>query len=314
LFVLSDLGLSTVSGADRLHVMVRGLGDAGPRARIAVSLVSQSNAVLAKAMTNAEGHVLFGPGLTRGTGGAAPALVLARGGDDDLGFVSLIDPSFDLSDRGVAGRAPSGPADVFLTTDRGAYRAGEPVHATVLARDAGARAIDGPPLLAILRRPDGAEHRRAMSGGGIAGGHAFALPVSLGAPRGAWRLEIRTDPGAPALALQTFLVEDFMPERIDFDQALPDTPLSAGDAATLRIHARYLFGAPSSSLGIEGKLTLRAAKAVAGWPGYRFGRHDEGRAPAAAYFSGLRTAAHGRARRRGGGPDLADARRGRRAA
>lgn len=292
-FVLSDLGLGAISGADGLHVTVRGLGDAAPRAGIAVSLVSQSNAVLADAVTDADGHALFGPGLTRGTGGAAPALVLARDSDDDLGFLSLTDPSFDLSDRGVAGRAAPGPVDVFLTTDRGAYRAGETVHATVLARDAGARAIEGLPLLAVLRRPDGVEHRRAMSAAGVAGGHAFALPVGLGAPRGAWRLEIRTDPDAPALATRSFLVEDFMPERIDFEQSLPDAPLSAGGAATLSIQARYLFGAPGSDLGVEGKVILRAAKDVAGWPGYRFGRHDDAPAPAVAYFSGLRTDARG---------------------
>ncbi|MFD1808130.1 MG2 domain-containing protein [Gemmobacter lanyuensis] len=35
--------------------------------------------------------------------------------------------------------------DVFLTTDRGAYRAGETVFATALARDAQAVAIEGLP-------------------------------------------------------------------------------------------------------------------------------------------------------------------------
>jgi uncharacterized protein YfaS (alpha-2-macroglobulin family) len=140
------------------------------------------------------------------------------------------------------------------------------------------------------------EHRHALPGGGVAGGQALALPIDLGAPRGAWRLEIKSDPDAPALASATLLVENFLPARIDFEQSLPDAPLIAGGTATLRIEARYLFGAPGADIGIEGEVTLRAADAVAGWPGYRFGRHDgRGGAASATYFRGARTDAAGRA-------------------
>ena len=229
-FVLSDLGLSTISGIDGLHVSVRGLSDARARAGIEVTLVSRANAVLGRAVTDDQGYVLFEPGLSRGTGASAPALVLAQKGDEDIGFLSLSDPAFDLSDRGVEGRAPAGPVDVFLTTDRGAYRAGETIYATVLARDDSANAIEGLPLIAILSRPDGVEYRRLISDGGKAGGHVFAMKVGPSAPRGTWRLDIKSDPKAPALASQSLLVEDFMPERIDFEMALPDAPLRLATA------------------------------------------------------------------------------------
>ncbi|MFV0514067.1 MAG: alpha-2-macroglobulin family protein [Jhaorihella sp.] len=294
-FVLSDLGLSTMSGTDGLHVLVRGLGDAAPRAGIAVSLVSRANAVLGEAVTDSEGYARFDPGLTRGRGGAAPALVVARQGDTDLAFLSLSEPAFDLSDRGVEGRPAPGPVDVFLTTDRGAYRAGETIHATALARDTAATAIDGLPLIAILSRPDGVEYRRRVSDGGDAGGHVFALPVGESAPRGTWRLDIHGDPDAPPLASQTVLVEDFLPERIDFDLNLPAAALWIGDSPMLEIDARYLFGAPGSDLSIDGQVMLRAADAVEGWPGYRFGRHDARGSTRSEYFGGMRTDAAGHA-------------------
>jgi len=294
-FVLSDLGLSTLSGTDGLHVQVQGLSDARPRGGVDLTLVSRANAVLGTARTDDGGHARFDPGLTRGTGGAAPALVLARQGDDDLGFLSLTEPAFDLSDRGVEGRAPAGPVDVFLATDRGAYRAGETVFATALARDAEARAIEGLPLIAILSRPDGVEYRRRISDGGQAGGHVFAFPVGASAPRGTWRLDIKSDPDAPALASQTVLVEDFLPERIDFDLSLPDAPLRAGDTPPLSIAARYLFGAPGADLSVEGQVVLRGADQVAGWPGYRFGRHDAGDRAQSSYFGTGRTDARGQA-------------------
>lgn len=294
-FVLSDLGLSTISGTDGLHVSVRGLSDAKARAGIKVSLISRANAVLATAVTDAQGNVLFEPGLSRGTGGAAPALVLAQQGDEDIGFLSLTDPAFDLSDRGVEGREAAGPVDVFLTTDRGAYRAGETIYATVLARDDTANAIEGLPLIAILSRPDGVEYRRRISDGGNAGGHVFAMKVGPSAPRGTWRLDIKSDPKAPALASQTLLIEDFLPERIDFDMTLPDAALRVGDSPTLRFDARYLFGAPGADLSVEGQVSLRVATEVAGWSGYRFGRYDAFTTAQSTYFGGERTDARGQA-------------------
>ncbi|PJE31656.1 PAN domain-containing protein, partial [Pseudooceanicola lipolyticus] len=71
-FVLSDLGISTLSGTDGLQVMVRGLSDAAARAGVELTLVSRANAVLGSAVTDDQGLATFEPGLTRGSGGAAP--------------------------------------------------------------------------------------------------------------------------------------------------------------------------------------------------------------------------------------------------
>lgn len=294
-FVLSDLGLSSMSGNDGLHVNVRALGDASPRAGVELTLVSRANAVIATLQTDAEGYARFEPGLTRGTGAAAPALVLAAQGDADIGFLSLTDPAFDLSDRGVEGRASPGPIDVFLTTDRGAYRAGETIHITALSRDSRAGAIDGVPITAILRRPDGVEYRRDVSDGGVAGGHVFAMPVGAGVPRGTWRVDVLSDPDGPVLATQSVLVEDFLPERIDFEQSLPKGALRAGDTPPLTITANYLFGAPGADLSIDGQIVLRAVNQIAEHQGYRFGRHDARTTVQSSYFGGQKTGADGAA-------------------
>ena len=295
-FVISDLGITTMSAVDGLHVFVRSLATTGSKAGVTVDLVSRANAVLGSATTDASGYARFDAGLARGTGGAAPALVAVKDGDSDIAFLSLTDPEFDLSDRGVEGREASPPVDVFLTTDRGAYRAGETVFATALTRDSTAAAIEGLPLTAILKRPDGVEYSRQLGPDLGAGGHVFALPVAGTAPRGVWRLEVLADVEAAPLAAKTFLVEDFLPERIDFDLNLAETPIRLGDAPALSIDARYLFGAPGADLAIEGEVLLRAAEGLAGFPGYVFGRADEPFSPQMSSFdAGLRTDAAGQA-------------------
>ena len=295
-FVLTDLGLSTMSGADGLHVQVQGLSDAKPRAGVEVTLISNANAVLATAESDATGYARFAPGLSRGRGASAPAMVVAKQGDADFSFLSLKDAAFDLSDRGVEGRPAPGPVDVFLATDRGAYRAGEVIHVTALTRDSRAQAIEDLPLTAILHRPDGVEYSRHVSEGGRVGGHVLALPIGQSAPRGTWRLDLKTDPKGPALATRQILVEDFLPERIDFEQDVANADaLVPGEAAQLTISARYLFGAPGSGLTIDGDLRLAARDTVEGWPGYRFGRYDAQSNPQRAYFGGQQTDASGEA-------------------
>ena len=274
-FVLSDIGLTTLKGADGLTVFARRLTDAEPMAGLSVSLLAQSNRELATATTDAQGVARFDAALLRGEGGSAPALVLAEEGETDLAFLSLTDPAFDLSDRGVEGRAPAGPMDLFLATDRGAYRAGEVIRATALLRDGQVRAIDGVPVTAVLTRPDGVEYSRHLSNTALAGGHVFTLPLAPSVPRGTWRLEMFADPDAPALASQTLLVEDFLPERIDFDLTLPEGLLRREDAPQLEIAARYLFGAPGADLPVEGEVRIRTQTTLDAFPGYRFGRYDD---------------------------------------
>ncbi|RVV98155.1 alpha-2-macroglobulin family protein [Mesobaculum littorinae] len=293
-FVVSDLGMTTLSGNDGLHVFVRSLDTAAPVGDVTLTLLSRANAVLGKVQSDGQGHAAFAPGLARGTGPEAPAMVLAETGGD-MAFLPLTDPEFDLSDRGVAGRPAAGPVDVFLATDRGVYRAGDTINATVLARDAGARSLPGLPLTAILTRPDGVEYARRVSSGADAGGHVFALATTDAVPRGTWRLDIHADPEAEPLASTPLLVEDFLPERIDADLSLPEGPLRPGTRPDLLVEARYLFGAPAAGLPVEAEVRLAPAEGLEGRPGYVFGRHDAAADPVTQYLDAAETGPDGTA-------------------
>ena len=122
---------------------------------------------------------------TSGLSAVTYRVVKVKDGEKDISFLSLTDPEFDLSDRGVEGREAAPPVDAFLTTDRGAYRSGETVYVTALARDAEQAAVEGLPLTAVLLRPDGVEYSRQLVEDRGAGGHVFELPIAGSAPRAA---------------------------------------------------------------------------------------------------------------------------------
>ncbi|SFJ82734.1 alpha-2-macroglobulin family protein [Jannaschia pohangensis] len=278
-FVVSDLGLTTLEGVDGLNVFVRSLATAGATESVRLTLVSRANAVLGEAVTDAEGVARFPAALTRGTAGSAPAMLVAETGaedaPDDMAFLPLTDPEFDLSDRGVEGREPAGPVDIFAATDRGAYRAGDTIVATALVRDDGATALPEVPLTLILSRPDGVEWSRTVSTEGRAGGHVFRLRLTDTAPRGTWRLAYHIDPDVPPLATSEVLVEDFLPERIDAELTLPEGPLRLDARPPLTVAARYLFGAPAADLPVEADVRVSVVRSLADFPGYSFGRYDD---------------------------------------
>ncbi|WP_026227334.1 alpha-2-macroglobulin family protein [Hoeflea sp. 108] len=274
-FVVSDIGLSTYTGEDGLNVFARSLATAKPIADTELTLLARNNEVLGTAKTDAEGRATFTAGLTRGDGGMAPAVLMASQGSDDFVFLDMTRAGFDLSDRGVAGRASPGALDVYAWTERGIYRVGETVHAAALARDDAARAADSLPLTFIFTRPDGVEDRRIVSQGGNAGGHAVDLALSSAAMRGTWTLSIYTDPKQPAVASQMFLVEDFVPDRIEFDLSTDRKEIAVGETAEATVDGRFLYGAPAAGLALEGELTLSTKRQWDSFAGYYFGLADE---------------------------------------
>jgi uncharacterized protein YfaS (alpha-2-macroglobulin family) len=273
-FVVSDLGLSTMSGKDGLHVRLRSLATAQPVTAARLRLIARNNEVLAEATPDAEGQVLFEPGLLRGQGGDAPALLVGQSDVDGYGFIDLQQPGFDLTDRGVDGRAAPGPVDAFVYAERGVYRRGETVHASVLLRSDSAVALAGAPLTLRVERPDGVRFLAASLTDQGAGGYSHAFAIPPGAQGGTWRIKALTDPNGDPVGETSFLVEDYLPDRIEFDLVSKLARLS--DEALLAIDGRYLFGAPGAGLAIEANVTLAAdATPFPEWKGYRFGLMDE---------------------------------------
>ncbi len=274
-FVVSDIGLSTYTGTDGLTVFARSLATAKPMADVELTLLARNNEVLGTARTDSDGRVKFDPGLVRGTAGNVPAMITASNGGDDYVFLDLTRAGFDLSDRGVTGRAAPGAIDVFAWTERGIYRPGETVHASALARDIASNAVDSLPLTFVFNRPDGVEMRRVVTDGGKLGGHNVDLDVQDNAMRGTWTMQIYTDPKQSPIAEKTFLVDDFIPDRIEFDMKTEAKVLDPAKPAALSIDGRYLYGAPAAGMKLDGEVTLKPTRETEAFPGYEFGLADE---------------------------------------
>jgi len=284
--VVSDLGLTAISGDDGVHALAQSLGSAAPIAGVELKLVARNNEVLATKTTGADGRVDFDPGFSRGLGGSAPGLLVATLGGD-YNFLSLAQNAFDLTDRGVAGRDPPSGLDAFVYTERGVYRSGEKVFVTALLRDSKGVAKTGLPLTLVVKRPDGVEYRRATVADQGLGGRSYAIPLLPGSAAGKWSIEAYADPKGESIGHAEFLLEDYIPERLDFTLHPAKPIIDPDEPVAFSLDARFLYGAPASGLDVTGAIRLQAVEggALAGFPFYVAGLADDDFTPVETQFS-----------------------------
>ncbi|GGB56321.1 membrane protein [Roseibium aquae] len=293
-FLVSDLGLSAISAQDGLTANVRSLTTAAAVPGVTVRLVALNNEILGEQRTDDQGTAVFARGLTRGGGGMAPSLLVAETGEGDYSFLDLGKPAFDLSDRGVDGRPAPGPLDVFAWTDRGIYKAGDTVHIQALLRTDKAVAQENLPLTLLITRPDGVEHARVTVQDGGLGSHFHDLDLEPGAQQGIWSFAVHTDPDTPPLAQETFLVEDYQPERVDYALEADSDRLTASPPVEVSLSARFLYGSPAGDQRLEGEVLVNPTRQLPGHPGYQVGLLGDDTYPIRAALPGdLRTDAAG---------------------
>jgi uncharacterized protein YfaS (alpha-2-macroglobulin family) len=294
--IVTDYGLTTMTGDDGLHVFLRSLDTGKPVEGVTVKLYARNNGELGSGVSDGSGQAGFAPGLMRATEGRTATAVMAFGKDGDFAFLDLTRPAFDLSDRGVGGRlAPSG-ADVFLYADRGVYRPGETVHLAALLRDTTGNAMDGLPLTIRLVRPDEVEAHRYTLTQAKAGGYAVDIPISASARTGAWVVQAYLDPKGDPIGSLNFLVEDVVPAKIESKLTTKATAIEPGQPTEVALQSDYLYGAPAADLLVKASITIEQDNdPFANFPGYHFGLVDEKVDPQVETWDDTTTDAKGQA-------------------
>jgi uncharacterized protein YfaS (alpha-2-macroglobulin family) len=273
----SDMAITTFQGGSGLTAFVRSYANARPMSGVKLTLVARNNNELASVTTGSDGRVDFSANLFNGKGGDEPVVVMAYGSGGDFSFLDLRRPAFDLTDRGVGGRATPGPTDAYLYTERGIYRPGETVKAVAMLRDRIGAALSAP-LTLIANRPDGMEVSRITIAGKDlkSGSAAWSLPLNRIAPHGRWQIAAFIDPKGTAVGRVQFDVADFVPQRLKVTLTPVDKVLRANADFHLKAETRFLYGAPGSGLSGEGEARIVADPTpFEQFSDFQFGRMDD---------------------------------------
>jgi uncharacterized protein YfaS (alpha-2-macroglobulin family) len=127
------------------------------------------------------------------------------------------------------------------------------------------------PLTLVVTRSDGVEYRRTVVSDQGIGGRSLDVQIISSAPTGTWRVAAFTDPKRPAIGEATFLVEDYVPDRLEFDLTTTATSISPTSPAKISVDGRFLYGAPASGLTLDGEINIAKVTELPGFAGHVFG-------------------------------------------
>ena len=255
----TDIALTSLTGRDGLTVFARSLASRPAAAR------RRGRAAVARQRADRQGgHRRRRPRHLPGRPAARPRRRRGRldHGDrrqakQEFSRLELTKAAFDLSDRGIEGRALPGPVDAFLYTERGVYRPGETVQLMAMLRDDAAVALKDMPVTLIVKRPDGSEFTRYTSALPASGAlyQAIDLPEVV-APRPvvgrrAHRSQGRA--GRPGRVLGRGLrAGEAQGRAVD----RRGDPAHRQDRPPSTSRADFLYGAPASGLKVESDLRV----------------------------------------------------------
>lgn len=294
--IVSDIGLSTYSGADGLTVMARSLDSAKIMPGVQITLLAKNNRELATNLSNAQGLVHFPAAVINGEGGNAPGFLTASLKNSQFTVLNLRNESFDLSDRGAQGRVTDGPIEAYLFPERGIYRPGETVHLLSLLRQANGNAQTNMPLTLMIYRPDGVLAQTSVLQDGGSGGYQLDYLINRAAPIGLWTAQVYSDPNSHSIGRTSFEVHDFVPPRIEVKAVAKLTTVVPNEPHFIDIKAQYYFGPPAVDLQIKAEsILVKAEQPFAKWQEYQFGLEEESWAPLRISHKGTTTDSNGNA-------------------
>lgn len=266
--VVSNLGLTTRLGRDRIFVWAVALDKAASAPGVAVRVYSNRRQCVAEGTTGEDGTLeLALPSLPEGE---EPVLAIAQSGDE-ITFVRMDRNRNQRGDAESRGDGYPEAYQAFLATDRGVYRGGETVSVSGLIRDAGMDAPDPLPFDLVLTGPDGKELRKQRERNDAAGALASSFSLPESAPGGAYRIRLRLPGDDGTVGSASFRVADYMPETLKLSLDLPEA-VDAKAAYPVRFHVERLAGGEVGRLRAKVVASYQPAKfAAKGWDGWRFG-------------------------------------------
>jgi uncharacterized protein YfaS (alpha-2-macroglobulin family) len=293
--VVTDIGLTSYQGSDGLTVLARSLETALPLAGIEIALYARNNSPLATLHTDENGLVRFSPGLLQGRDGRRAVQLVATDKKYGFTFLSLNQAPFDLSDRGVAGRAAPGILDAYVYSDRGIYRPGETVHIVALLRDQLGNAVQSPPLTLRMEDPMAKITLERVLTPDSSGGYSSSVTLDAAARTGHWKARLYVDTDEKPIGRLSFQVNAFKPPRLEVRLAAAGI-VTPETTAAVTVQADYLYGSPGSDLNVDAWLNLRYdAHPFADYQTYWFGVSGKKTGLAEIELPSLRTDEQGQA-------------------
>ena len=230
----------------QVFAAVRRLSDGSACAGAQVTLVSRKFQVLAQGTTDADGLVrlFYGKSAAGSDPQDFPNSLLVKSGKDlvfqqDIYYSGHSLAEFESTARNLNSEVPR----ALVYTERGVYRPGEKVFATVWVRDPKLQELSAVPCLLKVQDPSGnvIYSRKTKTGMGGLVHTSFILPEDV--PGGSYGVSCLAADESAVWGETNFLAADFVPDRIKVSlKGQAEELASAKQSADFTFSAEYYFG------------------------------------------------------------------------
>ncbi len=231
---------------NRVFAAVRRLSDGSACAGAEVTLVSRKFQLLGRGKTDVSGLVKLDYGRTTAAGDKndAPYGLLVKAGPDVVFQREICYTGHSLAEFESAGtnRSSTDPR-ALVYTERGVYRPGEKICATVWVRNPELKEMPSVPCLVTVQDPSGnvIYSKKTKTGNGGLVHTSFILPED--APGGSYDVNCKAADDSSFWGSASFLAADFVPDRIKVSLKGPQGELAVKkESADFTFSAEYYFG------------------------------------------------------------------------
>jgi len=249
LLVVSDIGMIVKKGEKNITVFCHSLVNAEKMGGVKVSFISNNNQNIYTAETDNDGVATFAYDKTKFPGNDVVA-VTARNGSD-FNFMSLAYDGVEVSKFDVGGKTTNNvPYDVFIYSNRDIYRPGDTININSIVRTFSWETVKGVPVKFKVKMPNGRQLQEIKGKLDDQGSCAINFSVPSAAMTGSYTLEMYSGNDV-MLNSYSFMVEEFMPQRIKVDLQMDKQEFESGSTAKIGVQAMELFGPPASNKNYE---------------------------------------------------------------
>ncbi len=249
LLVVSDIGMIVKKGEKNITVFCNSLLNASKLAGVKVSFISNNNQDIYTAITDNDGVATFAYDKTKYPGNDVVAITAKY--DKDFNFMSLNYDGVEVSKFDVGGKTTNNvPYDAFIYSNRDIYRPGDTININSIIRTFNWETVRDIPVKFKVKMPNGRQLQEIKGKLDAEGSCAINFSVPSAAMTGSYTLEMYSGNDV-MLNSYSFMVEEFMPQRIKVDLQMNKKEFESGATANIDVQAMELFGPPAADKNYE---------------------------------------------------------------
>lgn len=255
LISVSDIGIIGKIGMNNVTVFTNSIKTTETLQGVKVKLFGKNNQLIGEATTNSDGVASIAL-KNKNLKGFTPAMITTSLAGDynvlDLGVTKVNSTRFDI---GGYKDLPNG-LQTFIYFERDIYRPGEKVNMAAIIRNQTWNSPGNLPVKVDLKLPNGSIFRSLKRTLNDEGSLEASFDLSVSTMTG-WHTVNIYSSNDVLLASSSFLVEEFMPDRIRVTTALKKQSMESNEKNELSITAQNLFGTPASNRNYEVEIAFK---------------------------------------------------------